>query len=290
VAAPEPWDVAGRTCLVTGATSGIGRCVAEDLARRGADVLLVARDPAKGLTVLDGLRSAHPSARVDLLTCELSEMADVRKLAAAVLDARPRLDVLVNNAGVSKFERTLTSDGFETTFAVNHLAPFLLTNLLLERLTAAAEARVVTVSSEVHRQVKQVPWDDLQSEHEFKPLAVYQRSKLMNIWFTRELARRTAGTSVAANCLSPGFVNTGLAREAKGGFGLFTKLSRPFQASPREGADTVVHVATSPEISGQTGLYFKKRKPVAPSELAQDDRQARQLWMASACACDLEMV
>nr|WP_277349745.1 SDR family oxidoreductase [Planosporangium thailandense] len=273
--------------MVTGATSGIGQVVARELARRGARVLMVARDRVRGRSAVERIRAGVPGARVELLTCDLARLGDVRKLAKAVSDRYDHLDVLVNNAGVSKFSREVTEDGLETTFAVNHLAPFLLTNLLLDRLIAAPRARVVTVSSDVHKQVRSVPWDDLQGEREFKPLQAYNRSKLMNIWFTRVLAARLSGTGVTANCLNPGFVHTGLAREARGAFALFTRLTRPFQKSPEQGAQTAIHLAISPGVTDVTGAYFSNSKAAEPSPLARDDDAARRLWGLSAALCDL---
>lgn len=227
------WAIDGKLCLITGATSGVGAATATELARRGAHVLLVARDAQRGRAAAEAITAGHPDAQLDVLGCDLARMDDVRHLARTVQDSYGRLDVLVNNAGVVNFTRRITVDGYECTFAVNHLAPFLLTNLLRPALAVPTEARVLTVTSDNHKTVASVPWDDLQSEHGYKPLQVYNRTKLMNIWFTQALATSLANTAITANCLSPGFVRTRLARDATGFFALFIRLAAPFQSSPR---------------------------------------------------------
>jgi len=200
-----------------------------------------------------------PGSTVDGLGCDLSRMRSVRALAATVTDTHGRLDVLVNNAGTVMFERLITEDGLETTFAVNHLAPFLLTTSLLPVLGASGAGRV-TVASDNHEAIKKVPWDDLQGEREYAPLQAYNRTKLMNVWFTGGLARRTVGQGVSAYCVSPGFVRTRLARGARGPFALFIRLAGPFQAGPDKGAATTVHVATAAD-PGPSGGYCASRPP-----------------------------
>jgi NAD(P)-dependent dehydrogenase (short-subunit alcohol dehydrogenase family) len=212
-----------------------------------------------------------------VLTADLSRLGQVRTLAARVHDRHDRLDVLVNNAGVAKFHPQLTPDGLGVAFATNHLGPFLLTNLLLDLLKQSAPARVVTVSSDRHKQQRSVPWDDLEPGHDCS----YKASKLLNILFTYELARRLAGTGVTANCLSPGFVRTELGREATGAFRVFLRLARPFQSSPEAGAQTSVYLATSPAVTEVSGRYFEKCTPVEPSALSQDPAAAKQLWQLS---------
>jgi retinol dehydrogenase-14 len=191
-------------------------------------------------------------------------MDDVRRLARTVQDSHGRLDVLVNNAGVVNFTRRTTVDGNEHTFAVNHLAPFLLTNLPCPALAVPAEARVLIVTSDNHKTVSSVPWDDLQSEHGYKPLQVYNRTKLMNTWFTQALATNLANTRITANCLSPGFVRTNLARDATGPFAAFIRLAAPFQSTAETAAHATVHLATSPELSQQTGRLL----PQSPTRRA----------------------
>jgi retinol dehydrogenase-12 len=270
--------VAGTTCLVTGATSGIGKATAGRLAELGATVITVARDRARGEQAAAELRRRAPRARVEVLTADLSHLGQVRALAAQVQDRHDRLDVLVNNAGVAKFRPQLTPDGLGVTLATNHLGPFLLTNLLLDQLKQSAPARVVTVSSDRHTQQRSIPWDDLEPGHDCS----YEASKLLNILFTYELARRLAGTGVSANCLSPGFVRTQLGREATGAFRVFLRLARPFQASPEAGAQTSVYLATSPQVAEVSGRYFEKCKQAESSALSRDPAAAQRLWQLSA--------
>jgi retinol dehydrogenase 12 len=270
--------VEAKTCLVTGATSGIGQATAGRLAQLGATIIAVARDPARGEQAAAAIRQRAPRARVEVLTADLSRLGQVRTLAAQVQDRYDRLDVLVNNAGVAKFHRELTPDGLGVTFATNHLGPFLLTNLLLDQLKKSAPARVVTVSSDRHKQQRSIPWDDLEHRRECS----YKASKLLNILFTYELARRLVGIGVTANCLSPGFVRTNLGREATGAFRVFLRLARPFQSSPEAGAQTSVYLATSPEVAKVSGRYFEKCTPAESSALSQDPAAAERLWQLSA--------
>jgi retinol dehydrogenase 12 len=269
--------VEAKTCLVTGATSGIGKATAVRLAELGATVLAVARDRARGEQAAAAIRQRAPRAQVEVLTADLSRLGQIRTLAAQVRDRYDRLDVLVNNAGVAKFRPQLTPDGLGVTFATNHLGPFLLTNLLLDQLRQSAPARVVTVSSDRHTQQRTIPWDDLEPGHD----CTYKASKLLNILFTHELARRLVGTGVTANCLSPGFVRTELGREATGAFRVFLRLARPFQSSPEAGAQTSVYLATSPEVAEVSGHYFEKRAPAESSALSRDPAAAERLWQLS---------
>jgi NAD(P)-dependent dehydrogenase (short-subunit alcohol dehydrogenase family) len=269
--------VEAKTCLVTGATSGIGKATAVRLAELGATVLAVARDRARGEQAAAAIRRRAPRAQVEVLTADISRLGQVRTLAAQVRDRYDRLDVLVNNAGVAKFRPELTPDGLGVTFATNHLGPFLLTNLLLDQLRQSAPARVITVSSDRHKQQRTIPWDDLEPGRD----CTYKASKLLNILFTYELARRLVGTGVTANCLSPGFVRTELGREATGAFRVFLRLSRPFQTSPEAGAQTSVYLATSPEVAEVSGRYFEKSTPAESSALSRDPAAAERLWQLS---------
>jgi retinol dehydrogenase 12 len=269
--------VEAKTCLVTGATSGIGKATAARLAELGATVIAVARERARGEQAAAEIRRRAPRSRVEVLTADLSRLGDVRTLAAQVQDRHDRLDVLVNNAGVAKFRPELTPDGLGVTFATNHLGPFLLTNLLLDQLRHSAPARVLTVSSDRHKQQRSIPWEDLEHGHD----CTYKASKLLNILFTYELARRLVGTGVTANCLSPGFVRTELGREATGAFRVFLLLTRPFQSSPEAGAQTSVYLATSPEVSEVSGRYFEKSTPAESSTLSRDPAAAKRLWQLS---------
>jgi retinol dehydrogenase-12 len=271
----------GRTCLVTGATSGIGRATALRLAELGADVVVVGRDPARADAVREEIRRRAPGGGVQTLTADLSSLAQVRRLAAEVRERCDRLDVLVNNAGVISMRREVSVDGFETTFATNHLGPFLLTNLLRDLLERSAPARVVTVSSGAHKQVRAIPWDDLPHGTAAGRGGTYPLSKLLNVLFTAELARRLAGTGVTANCLHPGFVRTDLGRDVTGAFGVAVRLVARLQPGPAKGAETSVYLASSPDVAGVSGGYFVRCRRVEPSRLARDPDAAARLWTLS---------
>jgi NAD(P)-dependent dehydrogenase (short-subunit alcohol dehydrogenase family) len=222
-------------------------------------------------------------AVVDLLLADFSSLAEVRRLAGEVLERYDRLDVLVNNAGLISGQRTETADGYEATFAVNHLAPFLLTNLLLDRLVASAPARVVTVSSRAHLR-GELDFDDLDSRRSYAAMDVYARSKLANVLFTRELARRLEGTGVTANCLHPGVVRSdfGSGGDLGGAMGISWSMMQPFLLSPRQGAETSIYLAWSPEVEGVTGEYFDRRRVARTSSRARDAAAAARLWRVSA--------
>ena len=271
-------DLSGRICLVTGATRGIGRATAEALAKMGAQVLLHGRDSASvGAVVREMVRHGQVAGVVG----DLSSLAAVRKLAKEVAAQHPRLDVLVNNAGTGSLHRAPTADGFERQFAVNHLAPFLLTNLLLERLRASPAARVVTVSSMAHRSGK-LDFDDLNWERrKYSGLQAYSASKLANILFTTELARRLAGSKVTANCLHPGVVATNIFNTMGFGGRLISVLFRPFMLSAAKGALTSVYLASSPEVANVTGKFFDKCRETPTAPAAQDAEVARRLWEVS---------
>jgi retinol dehydrogenase-12 len=270
----------GKLCVVTGANSGIGLVTVRELAERGAEVVLVCRDERKGRVALDEVRSAIPDARLDLALADFASLAEVRRLAAR-LAARGRLDVLVNNAGLMLSERRLTVDGFETTFAVNHLAPFLLTNLLLDVLRASAPARVVTVASRAHSRA-QLDFADLNAERRFDGWTTYCRSKLCNVLFNAELARRIEGSGVTANALHPGVIATGFGRETTGMWRWMLRIARGFMATPEQGARTQVYLATAPEVEGVNGGYFVDCRRAAASTAGADAAAARRLWDASA--------
>lgn len=258
-----------RTCVVTGATNGIGFVTARELARRGDRVVVVGRDQARIDDAVRRIGANAEGARADL-----ARLSDVRALAAALPD---KIDVLVNNAGVVMATRQETHDGFEMTFGVNHLAPFLLTNLLLAKL--AAGSRVVNVSSAVHKRGR-IDFDDLNyTKRSYAPFGAYCDSKLANIHFTRELARRLPAGSTA-NALHPGSVATGFGHNNKGVVAFFFKLSgmTPFLISAEDGARTSIHLATSPDVANVTGKYFDKAREVAPDQRALDDDVARKLW------------
>jgi retinol dehydrogenase 12 len=273
--------MSGTTCLVTGATSGIGKETALRLAMLGATVVIVARDAVRGAAAGAEIAGRAPLAQVEVMIADLSSLAQVRRLAGDVLGRHGRLDVLVNNAGVISPRRELTADGLETTFATNHLGPFLLTSLLRGLLERSAPARVVTVSSAAHKQVRAIPWDDLPCGAQPGLGQAYPVSKLLNILFTAELARRLAGTGVTANCLHPGFVRTSLGRDVTGVLGTVLPLILRVRPGPAAGARTPVYLASSPQVAGVTGGYFVNCKPAEPSALAKDTQAAARLWALS---------
>jgi NAD(P)-dependent dehydrogenase (short-subunit alcohol dehydrogenase family) len=274
--------MSGKTCVVTGATNGIGQETALRLAGLGAVVVIVARDAARGETAAAGIRQRVPGAQVDVMCADLSSLAQVRQLARELPERYSRLDVLVNNAGVLPVHRQLTDDGLETTFATNHMGPFLLTTLLRPLLERSAPARVVTVSSAAHRQVRAIPWEDLARGDLAGNGQAYAVSKLLNILFTAELARRLAGTGVTANCLHPGFVRTALGRDVSGVPGAAVRMVLRFRPGPAAGARTSVYLAGSPEVAEVTGGYFVKARLAEPSALARDAQAAARLWALSA--------
>ncbi len=280
-------DLSGRVILVTGASSGIGRAASRALAGMGAELVLVGRDAARLAAAEAEVRAAaQATARpgpVTALRCDLAALADVRALAAEVLRRWPRLHVLVNDAGGVSAAREVTADGYERTFAVNHLAPYLLTRLLLDRLKESAPARVVTVASVGHHR-GDLDFSDLQMERGYAIMRAYGRSKLANILFTRELARRLAGTGVTATCLHPGAVATRIWNGAPGFARVVLGLAKKLMLSPEKGARTIVQLASAPdvEVARLGGLYLEKGKPARPSALGSDDQLARRLWDESA--------
>lgn len=271
-----------KNILITGATSGIGLEASVALAQRGARVILVGRDRSRTDGAVAQVRSRSGSAEVDHLLCDFTSQADIRRLADSVLARYDRLDVLINNAGGVNKTRRLTVEGIEATFAVNHLGYFLLTNLLTGLLVRSAPARVVTVASEGHRKGT-LDFDDLSFECGYSIMRAYGRSKLANVLFAAELARRLAGTGVTSNSLHPGAVATNIwAGAPTWAKPVIHIVFRPFFLSPEKGAAPVVRLAASPELEGVTGQYFDRNKAVAPAPLAQDEALAKRLWEVSA--------
>lgn len=270
----------GKVCLITGATSGIGQATAHALAQQGATVLLVARDPARGEATRAAIQAASGNDAVAVLLADLSSQASIRSLAAEVVARYPRLDVLVNNAGGLNGARTLTVDGLELTFAVNHLAYFLLTNLLLDTLKASAPSRIVNVTSEAQSNGR-IHFDDLQGERGYSSMRAYSQSKLANILFTYELARRLAGTGVTANCVHPGVVRTGYGATGPAWMRGVIVAARPFMRTPEKGAETVVYLASAPEVEGVTGKYFADKRERRSSAVSYDPAVAARLWQVS---------
>jgi NAD(P)-dependent dehydrogenase (short-subunit alcohol dehydrogenase family) len=272
-------EMAGKTCLVTGANSGIGRETALGLARIGARVVLVCRNRQKGELAVSAIQRETGSTQLDLLIADLSSLGSVRALAAQVQQRYPRLDVLINNAGAAVPSRTLSADGIEMTLAANHLGPSLLTLLLIDRLKASAPARIVNVSSDAHRNAR-LDMDDLQfARRKYNALAAYGQSKLLMNAFTFELARRLEGTGVTANGLHPGVVATNIwPPDAPWFFKVAIAVIKPFMLSARRGADVSLYVATSPEVANVSGQYFVKSKVVAASPLSREPRVMADVW------------
>jgi NAD(P)-dependent dehydrogenase (short-subunit alcohol dehydrogenase family) len=275
----------GKTVVVTGGNSGIGLETAAALVAMGARVLVTARNADKGRAAVATITQRNDGhAQVQLVVFDLADLASVRRGAAEILEQAPQIDVLVNNAGLVLSERRETVDGYEATFAINHLGPFLLTNLLLDRLRESAPARVVNVASMAHASARKgIPFDDLQSTERYRGMRVYGESKLANILFTLELARRLEGSNVTANSLHPGTVRTGYGADgdARGFLAFGLKLSGPFFLTPAKGAETSIYLASSPEVEGVSGQYFVKCKPVQPKPPARDADAARRLWRVS---------
>lgn len=268
----------GKVVVVTGGTSGIGQVAAEQLASQGGRLVLVARDRARGEATLERLRARGPRVSHRVHYADLSLIGDTRRVAAEIAAAEPRVDVLINNAGAMFATRQVTPDGLELTFALNHMSYFLLTEGLRERLRTAAPARVVNTASRAHRRAR-LDFDDLQSARDYGGLMVYSRSKLCNILYTRELARRWAGTGVTANSLHPGFVATRFGDASGGLFSYVVRASKKvFGLSPEKGAETLVFLASSPEVATISGGYFYRCHLATPTRAAQDDAAARRLW------------
>jgi NAD(P)-dependent dehydrogenase (short-subunit alcohol dehydrogenase family) len=270
----------GKRVVVTGASRGIGRETALALAAKGADLVLVVRDEARGRAVVEDLRARGGSGEVDLVVADLSSMGDVRRAAEEILAKHDTIDVLVNNAGALIMDRTLTKDGYEATFATNHLAYFLLTKLLLDALKRAPRARVVNVSSEAHRRGA-IHFDDLMNERRWSGFFAYCCSKLANILFTAELARRLEGTNVTANALHPGAIASNFALDNRGFIAFAWRVAGPFLLTPEEGAKTTIFLASDPSVEGVTGKYFEKCAERKPSRKARDMDVAAKLWRVS---------
>jgi retinol dehydrogenase-12 len=270
----------GKVCLITGATRGLGLESSKALARMGATVVLVGRDPERIQATLAEVHQAAPGAKTDSFQADFTSLKDVRALAEGFLARYSRLDVLLNNAGLVLHERLVTKDGFEAQLGINHLAPFLLTNLLLDTLKASGPARVVNVSSEAHRWAR-LDFDDLQCERHFSLMRSYGNSKLANILFTKALARRLQGTKVTTNCLHPGVVRTGFGHNTQGMMNFIVNYFALFFVSAEKGARTSIYLASSPEVEGVTGQYFIRCRPRKPSRAARNEQFAERLWQLS---------
>jgi len=279
--------MAGKYVLVTGGSGGIGKATATGLAALGARVGITGRDRGRAAAAAADIRAATGSHAADIFAADMSAQAEVRRLAARVLGTYPRLDVLVNNVGGFWARRHVTADGLEHTFALNHLAPFLLTSLLLDRLTASAPARIVTVSSGAHAQGR-LDFNDLQGERNYSGQQAYSQSKLANVMFTYQLARRLEGTGVTATAAHPGVVATSFgAEDHPAHLGIMIRVARPLMKTPSQGALTPVYLASSPEAEGVTGQYFAHRKPKTSSKASYDTAAQARLWQASAALTGL---
>ncbi|WP_224247605.1 SDR family oxidoreductase [Hyalangium gracile] len=274
-------DMKGKRCLVTGATQGIGRVAALELAKAGASVVIVGRDPARTQETVQALRQQSGNPEVEAIVGDLALLEEVRRVAREYSSRYSRLDVLLNNAGALFGQRQLTSEGYERTFALNHLAYFALTRDLLELLGRGAPSRVVNLASAVHSMAR-IDFDDLMTERSYTGMRAYSRSKLANVMFTLELARRLQGRNVTATCVHPGMVLTNF---GQGNLGLMGKLIgpllRPFTLRPEQGADTPVWLASSPEVEGVTGKYFIRRKERKVNRQALDAAARERLWDVS---------
>jgi NAD(P)-dependent dehydrogenase (short-subunit alcohol dehydrogenase family) len=274
--------MSGKTVLITGGNAGIGKEAAVGLASMGARVVITSRNEERGRAAREDIVERSGNADVETMPLDLASFRSIRSFASDFLAGRDRLDVLVNNAGLILRRRTKTEDGFEATFGINHVGHFLLTDLLLDRLKASAPARVVVVASMAHRGARRgLDFDDLQAEHRrYRWMDAYSKSKLANIYFARELARRLDGTGVTVNVLHPGFVRSEFGRGGDLGalYGFGIRLGAPFAISSERGARTTVYLASSPEVADVTGAYFFKCKPAPVSKPAQDDDAARRLW------------
>ncbi len=274
-------NMSGKTVLVTGASSGIGKVTAIEIAKMGATVGIVCRDKGRGEQALQEIHAAAGNSSARLFLADLAVQKDIRRVAQELLEAYPKLHVLVNNAGLILGERKVTPDGFEATFATNHLGYFLLTHLLLERLKGSAPARIVNVASEAHRRGK-IAFEDLQSERGYSQWGAYAQSKLANIEFTYELARRLEGTGVTANCLHPGVIATGFGQSGSAIMRAALSVGKFFLSTPEDGARTQIYLATSPEVEGVTGKYFDKCKPRQSNKVSYDQGDWTRLWELSA--------
>ena len=271
----------GKTVVITGGTSGIGEVAALELAQMGARIVLVAREKSRAEATLARLRKRGPELAHTAHYADLTRLAEMKRVAAQIAAVEPRIDVLINNAGAMFGARRITQDGIERTFALNHMAYFVMTEGLCARLAGAGDARIVNTASDAHRGAT-LDLSDLQSEQGSGAMQAYGRSKLCNILFTRELARRLHGSGITANCLHPGFVATRFGDQSGGLISHMVWLAKFLAISPAEGAKTIVHVASSPEVAGISGKYFYKCRATTPSTAAQDDRAASLLWERSA--------
>jgi NAD(P)-dependent dehydrogenase (short-subunit alcohol dehydrogenase family) len=272
--------MAGKVCLVTGGTSGIGEVTARELARLGGTVVITARNEEKGKRAVERIRADSGSPEVEALIADLASQTQVRDLANEFQRIHNRLDVLINNAGAIYLRRSLSPDGIEMTFAVNHLAPFLLTNLLLDMMINSAPARIINLASNSHESME-IDLDDLENQNGYRFMSAYGKSKLANILFTYELDRRLTGSGVTVNAVHPGFVGTNMGANNGWLVKFFLPLTKLWALSPQEGAETIVFLASSPDVEGVSGKYYFQNRPVPSSPSSLDEVKAKQLWEVS---------
>jgi len=270
-----------KTVIITGANSGIGKATAIALAKKGAHIVMVCRNPEKGAAAQKEIIAASKSNKVAIHLCDFSSQQQIRQAAATLQECYPKIDVLLNNAGMIMHEKQLTEDGLEMTFAVDHLGYFLFTNLLLDTLRNTPNARIINVASEAHRMVSKIDWDNLQAEKKFSQWGSYGLAKLGNILFTYELAHQLNGTGITVNCLHPGVVSTNFGQTG-GWLKHAMSLISWFLISPEKGAETSIYLASSPDVATITGKYFDKKKASKSSALSYDKAVAKKLWNISA--------
>lgn len=269
-----------KICLITGANSGIGKITALEIAKLGATVIMVCRNKKKGEEALAEIISQSKSDKVELMICDIESQKSVRKFVEEFKAKYKKLDVLINNAGIILSEKSVSEDGIESMYAINHFGGFLLTNLLLDTIKASDSGRIINVSSEGHR-IGHIKFNDINSDKSFNGLRVYCDTKLANVLFTKELSRRLEGSKVTVNCLHPGVVRTNFSMDSTGLFTVLVKMFRPFLISPEKGAATQIYLATSPQVQGITGEYFNKKKPVKSSGESRNPEVAKKLWELS---------
>ncbi len=273
-------NLEGKTCVITGATSGIGLATARSLVNQGAHVVLACRDAARGEKARSEITGAGSAGRVEVMPLDLASQRSIRAFADTFRAKHNRLDVLVNNAAIVPLRRETTADGFEMQFGVNHLGPFLLTHVLLDALRAAAPSRIVTVASTVHHGAT-LDFDDLQSEKRYRVMDVYGRSKLANVMFTYALARRLEGSRVTSNCLHPGVVRSRITRDLPTLLQPLVRVAGAFMLSPESGARTSAYLAASRDVDGVTGKYFDKCREARSSRVSHDVDAQERLWTLS---------
>ncbi len=279
-------DLNNKLCVITGANSGIGFETTKALAKKGAFIVMVCRNEDKAISTKKEIQQEVDGAGIEIILCDFSIQKEIHIAADQIKAQYEKIDILINNHGFIAKERWETVDGLEATFAVNHIGYFLFTNLLLDQVKAAGNARIINVASDAHRAGSFDP-DNLQLEEGFSPMKAYGNSKLFNILFTKELAERLKETDVTANCLHPGVVRTNFANDSSWLMKIFWTIGKPFMVSPKKGAETSIYLASSDEVENANGAYFKNKKAVAPRKQAQDMEAAKQLWEISENICGL---